>query len=179
MTMLMVGRHPDIWAAASAWVGITDLASWHRRHEKDKYGAMLRDSCGGAPGDSPEVDEQYRKRSPLTHLHHAAGVPVDIAAGIHDGHTGSVPIRHSINAFNIIARAAGGEPVSQGEIEQLSRAGGRLEQPRPSDQVEDPSMARTIYLRRSAGKSRITIFEGGHQCVPKAAFAWLEQHVKD
>jgi dipeptidyl aminopeptidase/acylaminoacyl peptidase len=178
MTMLMVGRHPEPWAAASAWVGISDLAAWHRLHASDNYGAMLRRSCGGAPGASPDIDEQYRKRSPLTFLHRAARVPVDIAAGIQDGHQGSVPVRHSIDAFNVIAKAAGGEVVSEEEIEQLSRRDGRLESPRASDQAEDPILGRKIYLRRIAGQSRITIFEGGHECVPEAAFAWLERHVK-
>jgi len=49
MTMLMAGRHPAVWAAASAWVGISDLAAWHLRHETTKYGEMLRKSCGGRP----------------------------------------------------------------------------------------------------------------------------------
>ena len=111
MTMLMVGRHPELWAAASAWVGISDLSSWHERHKADNYGAMLRKCCDGRPGDNPAVDEQYRARSPISHLHRAAQVPVDIAAGVHDGHTGSVPIRHSLDAFNAIAKAAGGAQV--------------------------------------------------------------------
>jgi poly(3-hydroxybutyrate) depolymerase len=178
MTMLMAGRHPNVWAAASAWVGISDLAAWHGRHAGDGYGRMLRASCGGAPGDSPEVDEQYRQRSPLTHIHRAAGLPLDIAAGVHDGHSGSVPVRHSLDAFNAIAKAVGAEPVTEGEIQQLSRPNGRLDRPRPSDQVTDPSLGRKIYLRRTAGKSRVTIFEGGHERVVPAAVAWLERHAK-
>jgi hypothetical protein len=31
-------------------------------------------------------------------------------------------------------------------------------------------------LRRFAGKARVTIFEGGHESIPEAAIAWLEQH---
>ena len=34
MTMLMVSRHPKIWTAASAWVGISDLTQWYTVHEK-------------------------------------------------------------------------------------------------------------------------------------------------
>ena len=55
MTMLMVGRHPQPWAAASAWVGISDLRTWHARHATGKYGLMMRKCCGGKPGDSTEV----------------------------------------------------------------------------------------------------------------------------
>jgi dipeptidyl aminopeptidase/acylaminoacyl peptidase len=176
MTMLMAGRAPEVWAAASAWVGISDLAAWHARHADGRYGAMLRACCGGRPGDGPEVDRQYRVRSPLTFLHRAASLPLDIAAGVHDGHRGSVPVRHSLDAFNRIAGAVGAEGVSEQEIQQLSRPNGCLNEPRPSDQVEDPVWGRTIYLRRCAGKARVTIFEGGHESIPEAAVAWLEQH---
>lgn len=175
MTLLMAARHPQMWTAASAWVGISDLTSWHAKHAKTKYGAMIRASCGGAPGTSPEVDRQYRLRSPLTHLAGAVSVPLDIAAGIHDGHTGSVPIRHSLDAFNVVAQAQQLAGVSEAEIQQLSVPRGRLTQPRPSDQQVDPALGRAIYLRRTAGKARVTIFEGGHERVVPAAVAWLEQ----
>jgi hypothetical protein len=122
------------------------------------------------------VDREYAERSPLTHLHRATRLPLDIAAGIHDGHRGSVPVRHSLEAFNVIARAVGAPPVSEAEIEQLSREQGRLEKPIDSDRCEDPSFGRKIHLRRHAGKSRITIFEGGHEGIATAALAWLERH---
>ena len=35
---------------------------------------------------------------------------------IHDGHTGSVPIHHAIDAFNVIARANGDKLVSDADI---------------------------------------------------------------
>ena len=178
MTMLMVGRHPNVWTAASAWVGISDLASWHARHAKDNYGEMLRSCCGGPPGSSREVDEQYQQRSPLTHLHRATETPLDIAAGVHDGHKGSVPIRHSLDAFNVIAKAVGAETVSEEEIAQISRPDGRLEAPRPCDLEKDPDLGRAIYLRRTASKSRVTIFEGGHEVVAGAAVAWLAGQAK-
>ncbi len=178
MTMLMAGRHPDVWTAASAWVGISDLAAWHKLHAQDRYGQMMRQVCGGAPSYSQAVAEQYRLRSPLTHLHRAARVALDISAGVHDGHTGSVPVRHSLEAFNKIAAAAGGQPVSEPEIKQISRKNGRLEQPTSSDQVEDPSFGREIHLRRHAGRARVTIFEGGHEGIERAAIAWLEKHTR-
>jgi poly(3-hydroxybutyrate) depolymerase len=179
MTMLMVGRHPQRWAAASAWVGISDLAAWHAFHADTRYGAMLRASCGGRPGESPEVDQQYRLRSPLTHLHAAGQVPLDLAAGIHDGHRGSVPIRHTLDAFNTIALAVGESPVSEHEIQQLSRPDGRLDRPQASDRTVDTALGRTIHLRRYAGPSRVTIFEGAHEGNAAAAIDWLEQHAKE
>jgi hypothetical protein len=162
----------------SAWVGISDLAAWHARHTKSRYGEMLRASCSGAPGESPDVDEQYRLRSPKTWLDRAAEVPLDLAAGVHDGHRGSVPIRHTLEAFNVVAAAQGLPVVTEQEIAQLSRPNGRLERPQATDQEEDPALGRAIYLRRTSGKARVTIFEGGHERVARAAADWLAQQVK-
>ena len=180
MTMLMAGRHPRPWAAASAWVGLSDLAAWHERHADDNYGAMLRKCCGGPPGTSAAVDKAYRERSPLTYLAGAAEakLPLDIAVGVHDGHRGSVPVRQSLEAFNALAVASGAEPITDAEIAQISRPNGRLEKPRESDIAEDPLFGRAIYLRRAAGPSRVTIFEGGHEGLPLAALDWLGKHVK-
>lgn len=177
MTMLMAGRHPERWTAASAWVGISDLAAWQTRHAKSRYGEMVRNSCGGAPGESAAIDVQYRNRSPLTWIDRAVDLPLDLAAGVHDGHKGSVPIRHTIDAFNRVAAAQRLPVVSEEEIAELSRPNGRLQRPRPGDQPECPTFGRAIYLRRTAGKARVTIFEGGHERIAQAAAEWLAGHV--
>lgn len=179
MTLLMAARHPDVWAAASAWVPISDLAAWQRTQEAASYGEMLRACTGGPPGASVAVDGEYAARSPLTWLAAAKDLPVDIAAGIRDGHEGSVPIRHTLEAFNTIAAAAGGDPVGEAEITQLSAGPeARLDSPLPSDLVEDPVLGRAIYLRRTAGNSRVTIFEGGHEGISAAVIDWLKRHSK-
>lgn len=178
MTMLMAGRHPEAWTAASAWVGISDLAAWHKRHATDNYGKMLRQCCGGAPGESEKVDEQYRTRSPLTWLDRAVDLPLDLAAGVHDGHKGSVPVRHTLDAFNVVARAQNAPAIPEDQIAQISRPNGRLENPQPDDTREDATLGRAIYLRRTAGKARVTVFEGGHECLAKAAAEWLSRQVK-
>jgi poly(3-hydroxybutyrate) depolymerase len=175
MTMLMVGRHPNVWTAASAWVGISDLVAWHKLHAKDKYGRMMRLACGGAPEDGPEVEREYRQRSPLTHLKGAVDVPLDLNTGIHDGHTGSVPVRHTLDAFNVIARAGGHDVIDEQEIQQLSRPDGRLDRPRETDLVTDEAYGRRIHLRRFAGPVRVTVFEGGHEILHDVAVAWLEK----
>jgi dipeptidyl aminopeptidase/acylaminoacyl peptidase len=179
MTMLMAGRHPKIWAAASAWVGISDLMTWHDLHRDDKYGRMVESCCSGAPYASLDVTTQYRDRSPIKWLAGAVSVPLDIAAGVHDGYTGSVPVRQSLNAFNVIAKAAGAETISEQEIVQISRPDGHLDNPKPQDQVEDAALGRKIYLRRTAAKSRVTIFEGGHEEIAPATVEWLGRHSKE
>ena len=119
------------------------------------------------------VDRQYKERSPIHFLANSKRVPLDIAAGIHDGHTGSVPISHSLEAFNVIAKSVNAEPVSDQEIQQLSLPQGRLKAPLISDQIVDSSLGRDIHLRRYASQSRVTIFEGGHEGIAAAAFNWL------
>ncbi|MDG2223753.1 MAG: prolyl oligopeptidase family serine peptidase [Rubripirellula sp.] len=177
MTLLMVARHPQVWKAASAWVGISDLAAWHKRHRGARYGNMLEACCQGSPGESIEIDKQYAARSPLTFLGAAQKVPVDIAAGIQDGHQGSVPVAHSIWAFNAIAKATGTPLVSQQEITLISEPAGRLESPQPSDEGFDEAFGRQHYLRRRSGAARLTIFEGGHEGIPGAVIEWFQSHL--
>jgi len=176
MSLVMAARHPEVWTAVSAWVPITDLAAWHGTHAETDYGAMLRQCTGGTPGSSPEVDAEYSDRSPLGFLSAAKGLPIDIAAGVRDGHEGSVPIRHSFLAFNELAEANGGEPVSEAEIVEISAGPkARLSNPREGDQVEDEAFDREIILRRSAGPARVTIFEGGHEGIASAQIDWLRR----
>jgi hypothetical protein len=170
--LLMAGRSPGTWAGVSAWVGISDLAAWYRECKQAGrgYADHVVRSCGGPPGASPEVDAEYRKRSPLTHLKPGLDVPLDICAGITDGHDGSVPISHSLNAFNAVASET--DRLSQAEIEFFVT---RAEvPPQLKMQVEDPDYGlKPPLFRRTSGKARVTIFKGGHEIIFEAALKWL------
>ena len=180
MALLMAGRNPEIWAGVSAWVPITDCAAWHMQCLKAgrRYSSDLEKSCGGKPGESKEINSQYRMRSPLTWLKAAAQVPLDINAGIYDGHRGSVPISHSLEAFNILAKKA--DRISSENVRRFTSA--------PS--VPD-SMLRSIkhdssygekrqpLWRATSNRARITIFNGGHEMIPEAIFFWLSSKTKN
>lgn len=178
MSMLMAAYFPDRFSAVSAWVGISDLAAWEQFHVKngqaDHYAEMTIACAGGSPGDSEQVDAEYRDRSPLFHLNRKSELPLDIAAGVTDGKTGSVPIMHSLFAFNAVAKGNGHETISDADVTELWEQG-KLSHPQPSDQEKDPSLGRSIFLRRNAGSARVTIFDGGHEGLPRAACAWLEK----
>lgn len=178
MTMMMAAFHPERISAASAWVGISDLAAWHAFHTKPdvrgNYALMAERSCGGAPGSSADVDLQFYGRSPIHFLQHSKDLPLEICAGITDGKTGSVPIKHSLNAFNVIAQARQTPQITNTDIHQLWEKG-KLDSPQEGDTTDDPSYGRAIYLRRHSGPSRVTIFEGGHEGLPHAACVWLSQ----
>ncbi len=178
MSLLMAGRAPDLWAGVSAWVPISDLSAWHSECKAKglKYYREIENSCGGAPGKSEAVDAQYRQRSPLTHLPKAKGkVRLDINAGIFDGHKGSVPVSHSLLAFNAVAHET--DQLTQSEIEEFvskAKVPKSLEEP-----IEDPSYGKKKPLfRRISGKARVTLFDGGHEIVPAAAIKWLSQQTK-
>lgn len=180
MSLVMAARAPQLWAAVSAWVPITDLAAWHAECSRSKlyYAPWLEQICGGPPG-TPETDAQYRARSSLFILAAAKGLPVDINAGIHDGHTGSVPISHSLRAFNVLAKANGysDRQIAEADIARMTR-----EQQVPATlaagAAKDPERKMAVLLRREAGPARITIFEGGHDAEISAAVDWLARQRK-
>lgn len=178
MSLLMAGHHPDSFSAVSSWVGPTDLAEWHRFHMKNgkpqKYAQMIEASLSGPPGESVERDADYKDRSPVFHLHQTRDLPVSIWAGIEDGHSGSVPVSHSLRAFNAIAKGQGTELISETTIQELV-AKKPLSSAQPEDAATDETLGRKIHLRRTSGPSMVTIFEGGHESIPTAAFEWLKE----
>lgn len=190
MALVMAAEAPELWAGVSAWCAVTDLATFYKEcvEQGSKAYRHIVKVCGGAPGSSAKVDEELRFRSPLFHMAKAKDVPLDINHGIRDGQPKGIGIQHSIWAFNALAEARGEAMVSQEDIDQLLRFGNRessfaqASEDRPGVGVRehdsDESYGRAIYLRRTSGQSRLTIFEGGHEDLPAAAYAWLGNRQK-
>ncbi len=177
-TLLVLGRRPAIWAAASAWCPISDIAAWHReclntRHQG--YSGHIELVCGGSPLVKASAWEEALKRSPLMYLKNASGVPLDISAGIHDGHTGSVPVSQAIHAYNLLA--AENEQISQEDIAYIvtnERVPTHLLWP-----GQDPAFgSNKVYLRKQSNLVRFSLFEGGHDLLSWPAFDWLERQQK-
>lgn len=176
LSLVMAAEAPELWAAVTAWVPISDLFQWHMESKQAdrKYWKDIEAVAGGPPGSTPAVDAELRFRSPVFHLQRAAALPVDINAGIHDGYTGSVPIHHSLDAFNAIAIARGEAAIPEDTITALgARAYSGTEEP------VDKTYGRELHFRQEAGPSRVTIFEGSHESIPGAACAWLERHARN
>ena len=175
MSLVMAARAPDLWAGVSAWVPISDLAAWHAESSarKNNYAKMIEQSCGGAPG--PMTEAEYRHRSPLFHLAAAKGVPLDINTGIHDGHTGSVPVSHSLRAFNVLA--APDKQVSAEEIDFMVREQ-KIPAKLSAETQNDPEREKITLFRRSSGNVRVTVFEGGHESESSAGVLWLSRQRK-
>lgn len=178
LAMLMAGRAPQVWAGVSAWVGISDIQQWYYEMLKAErgYATMTAQVCGGVPEPGSAAEEQCRLRSPLTYLPAAGALPLDIAAGIHDGHTGSVPISHSFQPFNRLA-----QPQDRVRDEQIRIF---VEQERVPDElvaaVDDPDYGeRQVLFRRQSNRVRITIFEGGHEIIYEPALHWLSKQRRE
>jgi len=182
-SLLMAARHPELWTAVSSWCPISDIAAWYTQSKDRKTDPTVRgyddhifDACGGDPIADPEAAAQAKHRSPITWLSNARGnVILDIGTGIHDGHTGSVPISQTILAFNEVADPA--DRICQEDIDYMVK----------TEQVpvhlqfdgEDPAYGPyKVLLRRVSGKVRLTLFEGGHDLVPGPAFGFLENQVR-
>ena len=161
MTMLMASRYPAQWAAASAWVGISDLAAWNSEHPTDNYGRMMRGCFGGTPRESATIAAAYAVRAPLRYLNPKLRVPLDLAAGVHDT---VVSPRHTLKAFQAIAPWA----LSNADIEAMMRGQYGTTVP-----VADTMFGRMIHVRRTAGSSRLTLFEGEHEWISRAVVGWL------
>ncbi len=176
MTLLMAGRHPEIWAAVACSVPISNLAAWHDESVNGKtgYWKSLEQVTGGAPGSSEKTDAEYRRRSPASYLEAARGkVTVDIMAGINDGHERrSVPVRQSLNAFNLLA--AEKDRIPAAAIETITAE--RKVPPELAGEWTDPEYGRRkIHFRRTSDRVRVTIFEGGHEMLPIALLNWLSR----
>lgn len=77
-----------------------------------------------------------------------------------------VSVRHALRAFDLLAPGV----VSTSEAEQL------LSRSAPLTAARDPLIKPDLLLRRSAGASRLTIYDGGHGFYPRAGIAWLAEH---
>jgi len=176
MALLMAGRAPEVWAGVSAWVPIYDLAAWHQQTAKANrpYWKMLEAVCGGAPGASAAVDAEYARRSPATYMSRAK-VPLDINTGIHDGHTGSVPVTHALNAFNALAKE--GERIPDAHIATMA-INRKVPEGQAAATPDELYERAPVLYRKTSGDARITVFDGGHEIVVEAALGWLEQQQK-
>jgi dipeptidyl aminopeptidase/acylaminoacyl peptidase len=79
MSLLVAASAPVLWKGVSSWVPITDLAAWHE--QQPEYAPNIAACCGGKPGDSEEVDREYRGRSPLSRV----GALSEVTLSLHHG----------------------------------------------------------------------------------------------
>lgn len=180
-SLLMAGRAPKLWAGVSAWCGISDLAKWHEECKKTKrgYWEHIEKALGGDPNSNPDIKIQTDHRSPLTWLHNATGVNLDINHGIHDGRNGSVPFTHSLNAFNHTIPTNVGDAIIPTDVIATAWKSGNADALPDSLPLVDLLYGdRPPVYRKISGNTRITLFQGGHEIIHLAALNWLAQQQK-
>lgn len=177
-SLLMAGRRPELWTAVSSWCPISDIGAWYTQcHAKypDRrcYDDHIVDACGGNPETDPVAAAQAKHRSPLTWLVNAKNrVILDIGTGIHDGHTGSVPVSQAIKAFNEVAQPM--DRISDEDIEYMVREE-RVPEHLAFQGVDPAYGPYKVLFRRTSGLVRLTLFEGGHDILDGPAFGFLER----
>ncbi|MDO9542715.1 MAG: prolyl oligopeptidase family serine peptidase [Kiritimatiellia bacterium] len=92
MALMMAADAPTRFRAISSWCPITDLAAWHGQNAG--YAPGIEACCGGKPGASPEIDREYRERSPLFQVVSMTNANLSVRHGRFDK---SVPYSHTVN----------------------------------------------------------------------------------
>ncbi|MBQ9502411.1 MAG: prolyl oligopeptidase family serine peptidase [Lentisphaeria bacterium] len=176
-SLLMASRRPDLWTAVSAWCAISDVAAWHDQcvARGRGYAEHIRKACGGDPSKDPAAKADADRRSPVTYMAAASRVVLDISTGIHDGHNfngrnGSVPVSQSFWAFNALANPA--DRISGEDIDFIT-AEQKIPEKFGVPEVDPAFAEKPIHFRRQSNLARITIFEGGHDCLHEAGLDWL------
>lgn len=158
----------------NAWAAISDLEAWYDecRSRQLKYSADLEKiTTGGSGFDAAEA----RRRSPLRMSYPAGkreGSFLYIYTGINDGYNGSVPITHSIDFFNSIARSKYPRENSMVVPDSviIKLLGRRVD---PQENYERRLAGRNVYLSSAAPDLSLTIFEGGHEMIVPHALSLI------
>lgn len=178
-SLLLAARRPELWTAVSSWCPISNVKNWHKEcfAAKRGYWEHIEKACGGNPQTSEEVAKEAMYRSPVTYLAASKGKTiVDIGTGIHDGHTGSVPVSQAFDAYNLLADEA--DRFSREDIDYMVETE-KIPEHLQYKGAEDPAYGPyKVLLRRVSGNVRITIFEGGHDILCGASFGFLQQQVR-
>lgn len=181
--LVLAARHPEVWAGVVAWGAIHDIVDWyHHAHDRSKeYRREIAASCGGPPRAGTAAEQECRRRSPATTLANAAGLtPILIAHGVADT---TVPVSHALAAYNALADEP--DRFSAADIEALARSrqvppglqpgekdGEKAEAELAGGEHFASAQAPVRLVRRSAAAT-LVLYEGGHDMVYNAGFAWL------
>ncbi len=158
----------------NAWAAISDLEAWYDecRSRGLKY---ARDLENVTTGGTHFNEEEAVRRSPIQMKYPGSSrneAYLNIYAGINDGYSGSVPVTHSINFFNKIARAR--YPGEMGLVvpdSVIIKLLGRRVDPQAS--YEKQLGGRNVYLSQAAPDLSLTIFEGGHEMLVTEALSLI------
>lgn len=162
--------------SVQAWVPISSLTHWYS--ESLAAQRSYADDIAACTGSGRGLNlREMENRSPINWLTKPrSGATLRLYAGVKDGHTGSVPITHSIDYFNRFVKLSGRQEsqISQDDRRQLLAAGSGLGEQRKSvGLIAD----RSILYQKVTPEVSITIFDGGHELLPPAAIEQLDSDI--
>jgi predicted peptidase len=173
LSMYMRSKHQI--AAFSAWASISDLSVWYEQgmERKNKYPAEIV-KCTNETDSFDTL--KAKERSPLffkTPVKKRKNAALQIFAGIHDGHTGSVPISHSILFYNKVLTDFNepdkGKYVSEADLEVMIKTQ-KFESPNIQGKIGN----RTVHYKKASRGIQLTVFEGGHEMLSDAVIDLIE-----
>ncbi len=175
MTLIMVGRYPQIWAGAVAWVPVYDLVQWFSttKGAVHDYSGYIKKSCGGEPVGETEAKEECLRRSPSSYLKNAAKkkVNVYIATGIKDNF---VPPSHSFQAFNDLASP--GDRVSVEDmnfIDKHNRLPDHMNGTYHDSLYTDAGV--NLIWEKSSRNVVLKVHDSKHEVIYNAGLLWLSR----
>ncbi|MBD3346599.1 MAG: prolyl oligopeptidase family serine peptidase [Chitinivibrionales bacterium] len=178
-TLIMVGRYPELWTAAAAWVPVYDLVEWYQttKGARHDYSGYIENSCGGPPVNGNSAEKECRKRSVSSYLSNARRkeVHVYIATGIEDNF---VPPSHSIRAFNDLAYRRDRIPEKYYTFIDKNH---RLP-PAMTGYFADSlytDAGRYVLFEKKSRNAILKIFDGRHDVIYNAGLFWLSKQKKD
>ena len=180
MSLIMVGRYPDLFTAAQASVPVYDLNDWYdyledaRLFYADRYQSDIEASCGGNPSVNDQAREECRKRSPSSYLPRARGkqVQVYVGGGMSDPF---VPPSHAIRAFNDLAHEK--DRIAEEDYAFIDE-NKVLPEHLQGQEVSDPFFEEaglSVVLRRTSNNATIVLLDGGHDIVYNQGLDWLSR----
>ena len=117
MCLVMAAKHPEIWAAAVAYVPITDLKKWYEEmdpstptgkaaNDPKDFNKTVRQNikaiCGGDPTKDEKAIKAAADRSPITFIEKAKDLNILIVSGKSDN---LVPYHHGEDAYKKLIAA--------------------------------------------------------------------------
>jgi pimeloyl-ACP methyl ester carboxylesterase len=158
-----------------SWNGISNLSTWYRQ-SKSRDSSFAQDVIDCTSNTNQLDPNEAKKRSPLFFpMPATTNGTLELFAGIHDGYNGPVPISHSILFFNRLVTEFGRGSKRVGEVdfsELLTRA------VKVASNLGNLGSRRVIY-KKEIPEVSLTIFDGGHEILPKYCFARLKQLARE
>jgi lysophospholipase L1-like esterase len=169
-------KYPKIKSFQS-WVGISDLVAWHYESlaRTPRYSRDIL-KCTGDTLTFNETEAQRRSPLYMPFNPKRRKTPLLIAAGIHDGYQGSVPITHSINMYNKLIKDmtlnVAEEEVSKDDILELVVNRGFYKK----DNGLYCGDRKIHYFRQFDETLTLMLFEGRHEQLVKYSLGFVKKN---